>query len=56
MTQCGLPIVAAENVKRRPWASIVSPIEVEGLTGGSTEVAVSNLERLSDGTPVAAAP
>jgi multidrug efflux pump subunit AcrA (membrane-fusion protein) len=31
-------------------------VEVDGVSGASTEVAVSNLERLSDGTPVAAAP
>ncbi len=31
-------------------------VEVDGVTGPSTEVVVSNLERLSDGTRVAAAP
>ncbi len=31
-------------------------VEVDGLAGSSTEVAVSNLQRLDDGTPVAAGP
>jgi multidrug efflux pump subunit AcrA (membrane-fusion protein) len=46
----------ASFVPVQPGAVGPKLVEVDGVSGAATEVAVSNLERLSDGSAVAAAP